>query len=188
MQYVTVWDEASKTHKDVVYAPLESQEVTPVVPGGSPVWVEVGWNGTRELRFGFLGGGLAFPNFGTGGEFIARACIEGKKVTLHLKGKVGAGASYPCPGNAFIFVLSGRLTPKDRASGSAGIWWEGQGVVSGADCRIRYKGDAVPPYYYLGIFWATVSAGPGSISSSHPGNCFMREGSYFTADIVYEAV
>ena len=179
-KYVSAWDDELKQHVDVPL-PKDGGESTP------EVWEDVSFAGTGELRWGFLGGGLLYPNLGAGGEFIARACIEGKKVTLHLKGLIGEGASFPKPDAAWTFVLSGRLAPKDRAAGAAGIWHQGKGVISGVDCRIRYQGTATPPYFYLGIFWSPMSGNPGFMTGIYPANCWNAKGSYFTADITYEA-
>jgi len=180
-KWVDVWDDTQKKI-DRVALP-EGGEDTPA----PTVWENVSFSGTNELRWGFLGGGLLYPNLGVGGAFTARACFNGKTVKLHLRGTTGEGATFPKPDAAWTFVVSGRLVPKDRSVGSAGIWHEGQGVISGLDCRFRYKGDATPPYYYLGIFWATLNGGPGFLTGIYPANCWNKKGSYFMADITYEA-
>ena len=160
-------------------APSEPPIVLPVA--GDAVWRDV----SSSVMFGF-NGLRHWPDLGVGGEFVARACVQGKLVHLMLRGKVGAGASFPSDSAWYFYMLGPELQARDRAVGSLVSYNEGQGTLPGGSCRFLYKGDATPPYYPLCLFHG-ISAGQNYVTSKYPWDWKSRVGSWFLAQITYEA-
>lgn len=164
------------------WEPLQSQEVPIIVPGASAVWKDV----SDGVMFGF-NGLRRWPDLGSGAEFEARACVQGKLVHLSLYGKVGAGAIFPSTSAWFFYMLSPELQANGRRVGSAAFYLEGGGSLGGF-CRFLNKADATPPYWPLCLYHAPLlPAGAGYITSTYPWPWAQRPGSWFTASITYEA-
>jgi len=178
MLYHVLRDDGTEAWEPLTLGPSEPPIVLPVA--GDAVWQDV----SSHVMFGF-NGLRHWPDLGVGGEFIARACIQGKLVHLMLRGKVGTGATFPSDSAWYFYMLG--LQAKDRAVGSLVLYNEGQGTLTGGNCRFLYKGDATPPYYPLCLFHSPLSGSAGYITSKYPWDWKSRVGSWFLAQITYEA-
>lgn len=177
-KYVHVWDDELKAFDDI---PLPEGGGEAPVPT-TPVWQDV----SSGVMFGF-NGLRHWPDLGAGGEFVARACIQGKLVHLKLFGRIGTGATFPSDSAWFFYMLMPELMAKDRAVGTAAYYLDGGGSLQGF-CRFLNKADAAVPYWPLCLYHAPLlPAGAGYITSKYPWPWAERANSWFTAQITYEA-
>lgn len=178
-KYVHVWDDELKGFDDIPLPEALDDGPAPIVP----VWQDV----SGDVMFGF-NGLRHWPDLGVGGEFRAEACIQGRLVHLKLFGKIGAGATFPSDSAWYFYMLSPELMAADRAVGSLVLYNEGQGTLTGGNCRFLYKGDATPPYYPLCLFHSPLSGSAGYVTAKYPWDWKNRVGSWFLSQITYEAI